>query len=686
WADPDLPRQLPPSLERADIRVEGWIAGLPRREIRRTRFELTVDRLWHDGEPLPWRGRLRLSWYEEPPPELHPGDRWRLTVRLRRPRGRMNPGGFDYEGWLYRHNIAATGYVRTEPAPLRLATAERYPLDRYRQQLAADFGRWLAGNPYRGLLTALAMGDRQYIDRDQWQVLTATGTGHLLAISGLHIGLVAGLVFWLLRRLWARVPGLALRWPAPKAAALGALIAATGYALLAGLSLPTQRALLMLAIALLAVLRQRPVTPARLLATALLAVLLLDPAAPLAGGFWLSFCAVAVIIYRVAGRWPGRLAPHHWPGLQLAILLALAPVTLSLFQQLSLLAPLANLFAIPWTSLMIVPYTLLAVALGALSDTLAAALLAVAGATTHWLWLTLEGLAALDWARLSLPQPRWPALLFALPGILLLLGPRGLPGRWLGLPLCLPLVLAPVDRPASGQARFTLLDVGSGLAAVVETASHVLVYDTGPWHSPDFDGGSAALVPFLRHAGHSRVDVLIVSHDDRQHSGGVRSLREALPVTRILTMDPAALPITGAGICRAGQHWRWDGVDFRLLHPPVDTNLRGDDRGCVLRVEAGDRRLLLTADLEAAGLRALLPEPGQVDVLVAPHQGRRELPVPALLDVTRTRYVLFSTGHGNRWHYPRPATRAQYRASGARLLDTADSGALRFELGPDVPL
>lgn len=689
WAWWQLQNPLPADLEGVDLTVTGWIASIPESGSRRTRFELVPDTLHADGEPIALGGRLRLSWYATPPPRLTVGDRWQLTVRLRRPRGFMNPGGFDFERWLFVNGIRATGYVREQPAPRLLARAERYPIDRLRQRIGQHFEQLLPGDPYRGILTALAIGDRQGISNDQWDLFQRTGTGHLMAISGLHIGLLAGLAFWLIRRLWVLVPGLVLRWPAPQAAALGALLAATGYALLAGLSLPTQRALVMLSVALLALLLRRPAVPSRILAAALLAVLLLDPGAPLAAGFWLSFGAVAALLYALAGRYPRPVELAQWLRLQLVILIALAPITLSLFQTLTPIALLANLIAIPWASFTIVPSTLLAVLLSPFSDTLAGGLLHIAARTLEFLWRILYRLATLPGGQISLAAPPLWALLPALPGVLLLLAPRGLPGRWLGLPLCLPLLVFPIDAPAPGSARFTLLDVGSGLATVVQTRHHVLVYDTGPWLGPRLDGGRSALLPLLRQQGVNRIDTVIVSHADGQHSGGVRSLLDALPATRILTASPMATPIRGAEACVAGDRWRHDGVEFRILHPPAGPNPGTDDHSCVLLVEAGGRRLLLAGDLEAAGLRALLPqlaEHAPVDILLAPHQGRRPLPLPELLELVEPRYVLFATGHGNRWGYPRPETVAGYTATGATLLDTADSGAIYFDLAADTPL
>lgn len=674
WALPLTQNPLPADLEKTDLHVTGWIASIPEHQQHRRRFQFAIQHLSHAGHTIHLPGRLLLSWYGSPPQALQVGDRWRLTVRLQRPRGFRNPGGFDYERWLFLHRIAATGYVRSKPAAVRLGGAERFPLTRWRQHLAQRLHQLLAGNRYGGILTAIAVGDRQGIDSDQWQLLRHTGTSHLMAISGLHIGLVAGLIYWLILGLWSLWPMAALRWPAPKAAAAGALLAAGGYALLAGLALPTQRALIMLAVALLALLRQRPVVPSRLLAAALLAVLLIDPGAPLAAGFWLSFSAVGALLYAISGHYPRRSAWYHWPRLQLVVLLALAPITLLNFQRITLVSPLANLLAIPWASLLIVPQTLLGVLALAISSSLAGALLALASAATDLLWRLLHLLAQWHTSQLVLPAPPLWTFIFVVPGLMLLLAPRGIPGRWLGLPLCLPLVFFPSGRPAPGSALFTLLDTGSGLASVVQTAHHTLVYDTGRWFSGNFDAGRFALVPFLHQAASPRVDVLIISDPGNRYRGGVRSLRAALPVARTLVPDSRALPINGAERCQ-NRHWRWDGVRFRLF-------ATGPASSCVLLVTAAGHRLLLTGNPSADTVRALFPaltSRAPIDVLLAPQQGRRP-PPQGLLESARPRYVLLATGYHNRWGYPRPATLRRYRASGAILLDTATSGAISFRL------
>lgn len=684
WIAGNAQTGFPVALESADLTAEGWIASIPEPSYRRTRLQLQVISLSQGDVRLPFTGRLRLTWYDNPP-SLRVGDKWRLTVRLKAARGLANPGGFDYERWLWARGIKAQGYVRAQPEPRLLKTADRYPVARFRQSLSDRFNRLLAGNSYVGILTALAVGESRGIEPWQWDVFRDTGTSHLLAISGLHVGLIAGLAYILFRRIWSLLPWLMRRWPSTQAVAPAAMIAAAGYALLAGLSLPTQRALIMICVGMAAVLWQRPIVPSRILAIALFVILLIDPLAPLEAGFWLSFGAVAAIFYTLTG--PGGGA---WLSVQLAVTLALLPATLVWFQQIPILSPLANLIAIPWASVTVVPLTLLAVLAGIVSEASQLGVLKLAVFATDWLWRFLSWVAHSPWALVYRPSPPLWTLLWALPGLLLLLAPAGVPGRWLGGMLCLPLFFFPLSLPPAGAVWLTLLDVGQGLSAVIRTANHVLVYDTGPRRGAGFDAGRTALVPFLRQQAVRRLDTLIISHADNEHMGGTRALLEQIKIDNILTPSPRQVPVEGAQPCQAGVEWTWDGVSFRLLHPPKEGPFSGNDASCVLLVDSVHGRLLLAGDIEASAEAGLVNAYGSAlaaDVLVAPGQGAG---VPLLADflaAVRPRYVLFSTGYKNRFGFPRPETVSQYQATGAVVMDTASEGAIsiRLESGDVVP-
>jgi competence protein ComEC len=684
WVGGQSRLPLPQELESIDLRAEGWVATIPESFYRGKRFQLQVDVLSHKGIRVPFAGSLSLSWYNNPPP-IQVGDKWGLTVRLRRPHGLANPGSFDYERWLLAKGITAQGYVREHPEPELQERAARYPIDRFRQSLVERFPLLLQGSSYTGMLTALAVGDSQGIQPWQWEVFNLTGTSHLLSISGLHVGLIAGLVFIITRKVWGWMPLLLLRWPSTKAAALAAIGGAGGYSLLAGLSLPTQRSLVMITVAMLALLWQRPVVPSRILALALLVILVIDPVAPLTAGFWLSFGAVATILYYAFhDQGDAREALRSWLGLQLAVTLALLPATLVIFQQIPLLSPLANLIAIPWANLTVVPLTLLAVLAGFISESAQLGLLQLAVLAMDWLWQFLVWLARSPWAVAYHPAPPMWTLIFTLPGLLLLLAPSGTPGRWLGSLLCLPLVFFPRAVPAPGAVWFTLLDVGGGLSAVILTAEHALVYDTGPRWGTNFDIGHAVLVPFLRQQGVVKLDTLVISHADKAHTGGTRSLLERIKVDAILTASPYEVPVERARSCRAGTEWMWDEVRFRILHPAEEDRFSGNNASCVLLVESRHGRVLLTGDIESSAQAALVSRQGtglRAEVLVVPQHGAGNLPLADFIAAVQPRYALFSTGYKNRFGFPKAETVQRYREIGAKVLDTATEGAITFKLG-----
>jgi len=695
---------LPAQWEGRDLTVTGVISGIPQVRERGLSFYFRMEGVEAEDKFHRLPLRVRLNWYGQPPP-LRAGERWRLRVRLKQPRGFMNPGGFDYEGWLFHQGIRATGYVRDGPRGSRAGNAAERPHQRlaaaaswhwhgWRQALYEKVRDVLEDHPFKGMVAALALGERQGITTDQWTVLRGTGTTHLMAISGLHVGLVAGLAFWLVRRLWSCSAWLTLRLAAPRAAALGALLAAACYAALAGFAIPTQRALIMVAVAMAAVFSCRRFRPGDILALALAGVLLLDPLAVMAVGFWLSFGAVAVILYAMGGRPAWRRGWHQWGRLHWVAGLGIAPLTLLFFQQQALTAPLANFVAVPWVSLLVVPLVLLGACLLVVVPALGELLLQTGALLLAWLWPLLSWFAALPAGQWFHAPPLWAAGMGVV-GLAWLLAPRGLPARWLGLLMLLPLFFHKPARPPEGAVWFTLLDVGQGLAAVVQTRDHVLVYDTGPRYSARFDTGAAVVVPFLRSQGIRRVDRLLLGHGDNDHIGGAASLLRALPVGEVLSSVPgkvetrvlASLEEKGgpvsAAFCRAGHSWQWNEVVFDILHPPADGGLRGNDASCVLKVSAGKWAVLLSGDIERRAEAVLVRRHGDAlaaQVLVAPHHGSRTSSGAAFIDAVAPAYVLFPVGYRNRYGLPAREVLTRYRLRGVTTLDSARHGAIRFVL------
>jgi competence protein ComEC len=689
------------ALEGRDLLLNGVVTSLPDDNGNGIRFVFKVDSLGREN--LPRVGvpqQVLLSWFrgygrdQHEIPVVQPGERWRLLVRMKQPHGSAIPGGFDYEAWLLERGLRATGYVRGEGR--RLGTDQRsfmISVQRLRAHIRQGFEAALPDAPYRGILLALAIGDQQAISPPQWEILRRTGVQHLVAISGMHISLVAVVMGGLCAALWRRMSWLALRCPARLAGAVIGLSAAVTYSLLAGMGIPVQRALVMLTAAALALIGRRETSARNVLALALAAVLLVDPWAVLAAGFWLSFGAVAIILLTTGGR----IAPlGGWRTavkLQLSITLATVPVLVALFQGFSLASPFANAFAIPVVSFVITPLALIAAIWPA------GWLLTLAHTLTAWMMQALQWQAASPLALYEHPLP--PAWLFmaAMFAVVLLILPRGTPARIAALAVLGGFFLWQPPRPAAGEFRALVLDVGQGLAVHVQTAGHDLLYDSGPLYGDSNDAGERVVVPYLRAVGISRLDAVMISHDDADHMGGLESVRARVGMGEIFAGDastPAAFaaappadgywgvtldPVRGTP-CVSGLRWQWDGVDFSVLAPdelPAGKR-RGNAQSCVLRVSgAGGASLLLTGDIEREGESRMVGQHGESlasTAVVAAHHGSRTSSSPAFISASRPQVVIFSAGYRNRYGHPHPLVVARWADAGARGLRTDTGGTV----------
>lgn len=680
-----LDRELPAELEGESLTVQGRITSLPEQLPQRVRFNLAVREWPADIADSRLPARVRLSWYaygNSDVPALRSGESWQLRVRLKRPHGFSNPGGFDYEGWLFEQGIRATGYVRAGPANQRLRQADP-GIGMLRQWLRERIAATIEHERNRALVQALALGDRSGLTPVDWERLRATGTSHLLAISGLHVGLVGGLVYLLMRGLWSLSITATRRLPAQQAALVTGLLGAAGYAALSGFAIPAQRALIMLAVLTLALLLHRLWRLGDGLLFALLLVVLLDPLAMLAVGLWLSFGAVAVIGWGLAWRLPQTGWWWRYGRTQALIALGLGPLLLFWFQAYPISGFPANLLAVPWVSVVVVPLILAGLVLLAPWPAAGELLLNLAAHALSLLWAWLGLLLDYLPSSLARPQPSLPLLLLALAGAALWLLPRAVPGRPLGLVLLLPLLWPAVPRPQPGEFRLVVLDVGQGLASVIETHRHILVYDTGPRFSERFDAGSAAVVPYLRYRGHAAIDKLLVSHGDNDHIGGAAAIADHLPVRESLSSTPEAMPLA-ASHCRYGQHWRRDGVEFSLLHPAQAVTEDSNNHSCVLRIESAAGSALLPGDIESAAEYALIRRAGSrlaADVLVAPHHGSQSSSTQEFIRRVDPDYTVFSTGYRNRYDFPDDVIIDRYRqtADNSVLLNTPADGAVVFD-------
>ena len=665
WA---LDDRLPANLDGETRWVEGRVVGLPQNGEAVVRFQLADAHSRRETVPP----LLRLAWYGGPP--VNSGEQWRLAVKLKRPAGLLNPHAFDYDAWLLAQRIGATGTVKDG---VRLQEARWAWRDGIRQRLQA-----VDAQGRTGALTALVLGDGAGLSREDWQVLQDTGTVHLLVISGQHIGLLAGLVYLLIAGLarYGLWPGR-LPW-LPWACGL-AFAAALGYGLLAGFDVPVRRACVMIGLVLLWRLRFRHLGAWWPLLLALNAVLLLDPLASLQQGFWLSFAAVAVLIFIFGGRLGPWRWWQSWTRAQWLIAIGLGPILLVLGLPISLSGPLVNLLAVPWISLVVLPPALLGTLLLPIPF-VGEGLLWVAGGLIDLLFRGLALMAGRFPAWMPAAVPLWIGGLGAL-GALLLLMPRGVPLRPLGWPLLLLLVFPPRQLLPEGTAEIWQLDVGQGLAILVRTRHHTLLYDAGPRFG-DNDLGERVVLPTLRKLGVSGLDLMLISHAHADHAGGAQAVAKGLPVRRVLSGEPLELPTElQAEACESGRQWTWDGVQFALWQWAAARE--SNPKSCVLQIEANGERLLLTGDIDTAAERALLDSPLAVttDWLQSPHHGSRSSSSPALLAALQPAAALISRGQGNAFGHPHPTVIARYKQRGMAIHDSAEQGAIRLQLGQFKP-
>lgn len=686
--------------EGRDVTIVGVVHNLPFHFAEGVRFNFAVERVEKPSLSVP--PLISLAWYgadRRAVPAaraLQPGERWRLTVRLQRPHGNANPDGFDFEAWLLEQGVRATGYVRDDVANARVTQFVPTPralVERTRAALRARIATTLAGLPYAGVIVALVVGDQRGIDQTDWKVFNRTGVGHLISISGLHITMIAGLGAMLASALWRRSfftrAQLPLLLPAQKVAALAGVVIALLYVLLAGFGIPAQRTLYMLTVVGLALWCGRITSVSHVLCAALGIVIVLDPWAVLAPGFWLSFGAVAIILYATTGRagtpaatWRGKLKLAVRT--QYVVTVGLVPFTMLLFSQVSLASPVANAMAIPLISLVVTPLSL---AGSMLPDPLSMVALHTAHATVAALAWVLAWISAMPLAVWTAPKPAAWVFGFALIGTLWLLAPRGWPLRWVGMVAWLPLLAGRPDSPPPGHFVATVLDVGQGTALLLETHRHRLLYDTGPRYSQQSNAGARVILPYLKARGIGALDAMVVTHSDVDHSGGALAILHELPVAWVTSSLQADHPIIGAAPahtrCAAGQVWTWDGVRFEMLHPDLpsydNAALKPNARGCTLKITAHGQSMLLAADIEAPQESELVVRAREklaAQVLLVPHHGSGTSSTLAFLQAVGPQLAVFQVGYRNRYRHPKADVYARYGRLQVARLRTDESGAV----------
>jgi competence protein ComEC len=701
---------LDPGLEGRDVRVEGVVANLPQRNESGLRFRLEVESAALDGQPVRVPPLMDVGWYggtfsagpavqtdatlpassqNRMPADVQAGERWQMTLRLKAPHGSQNPFGFDYELWLWEQGVQATGYVRAsakDAVPQRITQTWRHPVVLARQLVRGRIYRQVPERQFAGMLAALVVGDQAAIDRVDWDVFRATGVAHLVSISGLHITMFAWGASLLVGWLWRRSGRLCIALPAPSAALVGGVLLATAYSVFSGWGVPAQRTCLMLAtVALLRLSGARwPWPLVWLLACAV--VVVSDPWALMQAGFWLSFVAVGMLFATDLGAThadstrASGLKDHMLSGVreQWVITVALTPLTLLLFGQVSIVGLAANAVAIPWITLVVTPLAMLGVLLPVLWE--------LAAAAVGWLHAYLQWLASWSWASVAVAvPPLWAGAAGVLGGLLLVL-PWSWRLRVLGLPLLLPVLLWRAPLPAPGQFELLAADIGQGNAVLVRTATHALLYDAGPRFSLESDAGHRVLMPLLQ-ALHTRLDTLVLSHRDLDHVGGAPAVLAMQPQAELLSSIEAGNPLQNlraAKRCVAGQHWEWDGVQFDVLHPQAadyDAQLKSNAMSCVLRINNGVQTALLVGDIEQPQEARLVAQGIDLhaDVLLVPHHGSKTSSSAAFLDAVTPRIGIVQAGYRNRFGHPAAPVLARYQERQVQIIDSPHCGAYTWQ-------
>lgn len=671
-----LGQDLVTAFEGQDRSVTGYVSDIPVRETYGQRFMFNIE---HSEVPLP--KTIELSWYDDAP-ELSAAQRWQFNVRLKRRHGFANPGGADYEVQLFRRGIGATGYISTKGESRLLGNAEGLWILKLRQRLVDKITSAIPQARMQGVIRGLSVGDQQAIGAEAWQVFARTGISHLMAISGFHVGMVAVIGAWLGACLIYIPIAQRLRLTRQDLKAFFGLSTALGYSLLAGMSIPTQRTLIMLAVYYGAGYLRREVNVWNSYGLALLLVLIFDPFAPLSVGMWLSFGAVAAILINQQGR----IAPASgWRGflsIQGIVTLGLVPLLLCSFGALSLISPLVNLLAIPLFTAVIVPLLLLACAVLMFHEGWGGVCLQWISEGLSWVYVFLEKAAHLPWASLYLPSAPLPLVIVMIVGACVAVTPWPWSWRAIGVVLFMPALFWRINFPDLGDYELTVFDVGQGLAVLIRTHDHVLLYDTGPSFQGGGDAARLAVLPYLRSIGVSRLDMLLLSHGDADHVGGVQSILAEMNVSTVLA-GPSVKSTVKVRQCQQGDRWIWEGVEFLILHPEAATQEDSDNNlSCVLQVSNAAGKALLLGDVEQTAELAMV-EHGLIsatEIIVAAHHGSRSSSTAELVNATRVngrqQWVIFSAGYRNRWGFPKAEVVNRWQEAGATPFETSRTGAV----------
>ena len=712
--------------EGKDLVLEGRVNALPQSASSGAKFSFEVNQAFLGRKRIEsFPQQVYLSWqpaWRNPQdvPEVIPGQRWELKVKIKRPYGSLNPHTFDFERWSFHQDFGASGSVRSgqlilekDIAFTEFALAMEYQRWKLRQKIQ----RLLPKDArYGGVIAALVMGDQNAIDQEDWRVFNATGIGHLISISGLHVTMLAGFGAMLATFIWRRNT-LPLSVPVGKVAAAVGFLTAFVYAWLAGFQIPAQRTMYMVGVVAFALWSGRNPRSFDIWWWALFFVLVIDPMATYTPGFWLSFGAVAAILYAMQdsagllGLPTGRELEVHWRNrviqalreacrVQAVVTIALLPLTLYWFYQVSIVSPLANAIAIPVVSYIVTP---LAIAGALLPDFIGKYLLMPAHATMDYLAIMLAWMASWKWSIAWSSQPAWWAIALSTIGILIAIRPGSIQESWMsriaGLVLCATLFIQSSNSAhlEKGEFRATVLDIGQGTAVLIETKTKRLLYDTGPIQGKD-NAGQRIILPYLRGRGINHIDRMVISHSDSDHIGGAATLLKEISFDSMMGSLPSTNPLLEnlkerkipAIPCRFGQQWSWDGVDFHIWHPHEHTNFedrhprKPNEVSCVLEVRNQTTSFWLTGDVEKQGeaeiterltQKALNHLRNKNLIFMAPHHGSKTSSSQELLTALSPDEAFAQNGYRNRYGHPHSSVTARYQSMNIPFYQTPNTGA-----------
>ncbi len=660
------------------INVTGTIDGMPNISDNNTKFIVKTTQ--------PFNATIKLSWYEKPNIPLHSGDQWRLLINIKHNNSYQNEGGFDYEKWSFFKQFDASGYVKSSDTNQLLAPNSGFSIDAIRQHIKQKLLDAIPQLAFIGVINALIIGDRSLLNDQHWALFKSTNTTHLSVISGLHIGLISGFVFLLFSFLWRQCQRCMLKLPDAVVGAYFGLLAALAYALIAGFSIPTQRAFIMASVVFLSLIFRRHYSAWQLYGGALLMVLALNPLSVFSVGFWLSFYVVAVIIYGTSQH-----QNKHWLWrllyIQLLISLSTLPIIAWFFASGSVLSPIANIVAIPIFSFITTPFSLLGIILSyAQLNDLSDIIFAIANQSLIHLSVFLQYLQALEFNQWQYTLISTSTLILLTMSVLIGLLPGALKLRKIALILIVVAVFQPTEKITQGEVMITTLDVGQGLAHVVRTLNHVLIFDTGARYQSGFNMGDAVIMPYLQAHQVDAIDLLIISHSDNDHIGGLSSLLKRIPIDAIISSVPEKIPSV-ASFCRDKTSWRWDGVNFQLLN--TTNHFSDNNASCVLKISTLKRSIILTGDIEKKAEHDLVDTWGQqlqADVLISPHHGSKTSSSELFLTTVSPKFVLISSGYKNRYRHPASIILDRYNAHGITTLNTSCAGQIDVTLNNDITI